>query len=193
MSTTDAHEHDGEHHEHHIIPLKVYLTVFGSLIALTIITVLTARVDLGILNVPLAMTIAGFKCTLVVMYFMALKYDKKINVLVFSVGIMFVLIFMGITMLDTELRGYLADEKGVVLLEEEIKARELARRDSLVAPVLELTPVVNNPDGSMAAPVEIPGLESAEPEVEGHDYGEAGHGEGSHDESSGGQEGDPDH
>ena len=58
-------------HGHHIASTRMLTTVFGGLIFLTIITVVTSRIDLGIFNVPLALLIATTKGALVVGFFMA--------------------------------------------------------------------------------------------------------------------------
>jgi len=110
-----AHAHNSGAHGHHIIPYKVYFVVFGGLLFLTITTVLTAKLDLGGFNVPLALAIATVKAALVVAFFMALKYDKKINRMVFGVGILFVFVFLGFVMLDTEFRGAFDPMKGMTV------------------------------------------------------------------------------
>lgn len=94
---------------HHIIPLKTLATVFGSLIGLTVLTVVAAHLPLGPLDMPVAILIAVVKASLVVMYFMALKYDKPVNSLTFSVGTLFVVIFITFTLFDTAFRGDLGD------------------------------------------------------------------------------------
>ena len=128
------HEKDGHGHGHHIIPLKVYWAVFGTLIFFTVVTVLSAYVDLGGLNVPLALAIAGAKATLVVMFFMALKYDKKVNLMIFSIGLLFVLVFMGFVLLDTQYRGEFDPIQKGTVAEWQLSDRTLeARRDSLDA------------------------------------------------------------
>ncbi|HUF10495.1 MAG TPA: cytochrome C oxidase subunit IV family protein [Rhodothermales bacterium] len=124
------HEKDG--HGHHIIPLKVYWAVFGMLIFLTVVTVLSAYVDLGGLNVPLALAIAGVKATLVVLFFMALKYDKKVNVMIFSIGLLFVLVFIGFVLLDTLYRGEFDPILQGTVAEQQVSERALeVRRDSI--------------------------------------------------------------
>ncbi len=90
---------------HHIIPIRTLGIVFGALLFLTVVTVITARIDLGGLNVPLALTIAGFKALLVAMIFMALKYDNKVNLLAVVLGVVFVVVFLALTLADTEFRG----------------------------------------------------------------------------------------
>lgn len=123
-------EHQSNHsgHGHHIIPYKVYYVVFGALIFLTITTVITASIDLGGLNVPLALGIAAVKGTLVVMFFMALKYDSRVNILVFSVGLLFVAVFLGFVLLDTEFRGTFDKMKGSTISDQEMEQVEQQRR-----------------------------------------------------------------
>ena len=106
---------------HHIIPVRTLAIVFLVLIGLTVITVITSRLDLGILNVPLALTIAGFKAILVAVIFMALKYDNPVNALILSLGIVFAVIFLALTLADTELRGALGiTEAGTTIMENEL-------------------------------------------------------------------------
>ena len=82
------------HSDHHIIPFKVLSGVFGALIVLTVLTVAVAQIDLGVLEIPVALGIAIAKSALVVMFFMALKYDKPVNSMVFTVGTVFVVVFL---------------------------------------------------------------------------------------------------
>lgn len=93
------------HGHHHIIPLRTLALVFGALLLLTVITVITAQVDLGILNIPLALAIAGSKAILVIFIFMALKYDNPVNMLTVVLGVVFVVVFLALTLADTEFRG----------------------------------------------------------------------------------------
>lgn len=92
---------------HHIIPVRVLASVFGVLVLLTVVTVITARLDLGALNVPLAIAIAASKAALVVSVFMALRHDNHVNALVFFIGTIFVVVFLALTLSDTALRGAL--------------------------------------------------------------------------------------
>lgn len=90
---------------HHVLPKDTLLKVFGALIFLTLITVAVAYVPLGPLNVPVAITIAAAKASLVVLFFMALKYDNPVNALTFAIGIIMVVVFITFTMFDTVYRG----------------------------------------------------------------------------------------
>lgn len=122
-------DHDGNH-SHHIIPLSVLAKVFGALIFLTVFTVITAKyVDIGPLNVPLAIAIATTKAGLVVTFFMALKYDNRVNTMVFSVGSLFVVVFLAFTLLDTTYRGDLGNVDVQSITEQERQAEALRRRE----------------------------------------------------------------
>ena len=104
-----------EEHHHHITPKKTLFIVFGVLVVLTVLTAVTAQIDLGGYNVPLALAIAFTKASLVLAIFMALKYDNRVNTLVFSIGVIFVGVFLLITPMDTAMRGSLGlMEAGVI-------------------------------------------------------------------------------
>jgi cytochrome c oxidase subunit 4 len=63
--------------EHHVIPKKVYYTIFGILMLCTYLTVQIAFFDLGELNTVAALGIAALKATLVVLFFMHVKYSTR--------------------------------------------------------------------------------------------------------------------
>jgi len=132
-----GHENEGHGHGHYIIPLKVYWMVFGGLILLTILTVASHYVHLGPFNVPLVLAIAGAKASLVVMFFMALKYDKKVNAMIFSIGLVFVLVFIGFVLLDTEFRGTFDPILKGTVAEQQATQDELEARQETVQTELE--------------------------------------------------------
>jgi cytochrome c oxidase subunit IV len=117
-------------HGHHISSTRTLATVFGGLVSLTILTVVTSRMELGALNVPLAMVIAGIKAMLVVGFFMALKYDNRVNALVFAVGALFVVVFLSLTLLDTAFRGDLPNTTKGTIMEQEAADEALRSGDS---------------------------------------------------------------
>ena len=100
---SDAHE---EYHVH-VAPVSMYLTVFGALFVLTIITWAIALVDLGGMNTVVALTIAILKASLVVMFFMHLKYSAKILWLVVASGVLMTVVMFFFTMSDYVGRGYI--------------------------------------------------------------------------------------
>ncbi len=89
----------------HVLPLKIYLGVGGFLIFLTLITVLIARMDLGPWNLAVAMSIAAFKATLVLLFFMHLKYDNKMYSVLFIISVLTLAVFIIFILFDTLRRG----------------------------------------------------------------------------------------
>ena len=59
--------------EHHVVPKKIYYTIFGILMLCTYLTVQIAFFDLGELNTVAALGIAVLKATLVVLFFMVIR------------------------------------------------------------------------------------------------------------------------
>ena len=92
---------------HHVVPVRVYLSVFGALMALTAITVAAAFVDLGALNNVVMLGVAILKASLVVAFFMHVKYSTRMIPVVAIGGFLWLLILFGITMSDYLTRGWL--------------------------------------------------------------------------------------
>ena len=86
---------------------RLYLVVFVVLLALTALTVLVARLDLGPLNTPVALVIAAGKATLVVLFFMHLKEAPGILWLAAGAGFFWLGILILLTMSDFATRGVL--------------------------------------------------------------------------------------
>ena len=93
-----THAHPGPHG--HVTPLGVYLAIFATLMVLTGVTVAVAYVHLGQLNIFIALGIAGFKATLVVLYFMHVAHASQLTKLFAVTGIFFLAILIGLTMTD---------------------------------------------------------------------------------------------
>ena len=85
----------------HVVPLPVLWAVFAALIVFTVLTVSATRYDLGSWNLVLAMAIATVKASLVVLFFMHLRYDNPFNALIFIAALVFVALFISLTLLDT--------------------------------------------------------------------------------------------
>ena len=84
----------------HVSPVSLYITIFLSLMVLTAVTVGAAFVDLGIFNFAVAMLIAGFKASLVIWYFMHVKYASKLTKLTVATGLFFLAILLGLFLVD---------------------------------------------------------------------------------------------
>ena len=95
-----------EPHQHHIVPLNVYFRVFILLIVMTGLTVAVAYVDLGWGNTPVALGIALFKATLVILFFMHVRYNTPVMWLFAAAGFFWLLILLVLTMQDYATRGW---------------------------------------------------------------------------------------
>jgi len=90
--------------EHHIVSPTIYFVIFGVLMICTILTVVAAEIDLnqyfGGLNIIVALTIAVFKASLVVLFFMHAKYSPKRTQMVIVASIFWLGIMLFMTMSD---------------------------------------------------------------------------------------------
>src|SRR5437868_2367892 len=84
----------------HIVPTRVYYVIFGILMLCTYLTVQIAFMDLGILNTVAALTIAVFKATLVVLFFMHVKYSTRLTWAVVIGSVFWLAILLTLTLSD---------------------------------------------------------------------------------------------
>jgi cytochrome c oxidase subunit 4 len=91
----------------HVVSVRAYFGIFFVLMALTAVTVGAAMLDLGRLNIVVAMTIAVIKATLVLLYFMHLRYSPRLTWLVVGVAFAWLGILIGLTMVDPLTRMWL--------------------------------------------------------------------------------------
>jgi cytochrome c oxidase subunit IV len=90
----------------HILPKRVYYTIFAILMFCTYLTVQIAFFDLGELNTIAALVIAVFKATIVVLFFMHVKYSTRLTWLVVTGSIFWLGILLALTMSDYLTRGW---------------------------------------------------------------------------------------
>jgi len=103
--TSDAAQPDAVHDEHalaHPVPVWILLGTFAALMVLTFLTVAATWIDLGRLNIWLALFIALIKAVLVALYFMHLRWDSPFNAAILFASLFFVVLFIGIAILDTQ-------------------------------------------------------------------------------------------
>ena len=84
----------------HIVPPKVYVGIFLSLMVLTAATVAAAYVNLGPVNIVIALAIASVKATLVVLYFMHARYSPMRTQLVIICAVFWLAIMLALTLSD---------------------------------------------------------------------------------------------
>jgi len=90
--------------QQHTISVPTYLAVFGALMVLTAVTVASAHVDLGHFNIVVALVVAFTKATLVVTYFMHLRYGTNMTRAILVSGVIAVFLLMGIAIDDLRSR-----------------------------------------------------------------------------------------
>jgi cytochrome c oxidase subunit 4 len=103
-ATTTEHAHDDHghgDHEHHAVSWQLLTIVFLALMVLTILTVAAINVDLGPLNIFVALGIALVKAVLVVLIFMHIWWDRGFHGLLILGSLGFVALFIGFVMIDT--------------------------------------------------------------------------------------------
>jgi cytochrome c oxidase subunit 4 len=102
MSADAAHHADDHHGLSHVASLKVLIGTGGTLLMLTLVTVLATKIDFGAnINLALAMFIAVTKATLVILFFMHLKYDRLFHTVVFVSALLAASLFVGFTLMDS--------------------------------------------------------------------------------------------
>jgi cytochrome c oxidase subunit IV len=90
----------------HVVPTRVYYTIFGILMLCTYLTVQIAFLDLGAWNIVAALTIAVFKATLVVLFFMHVKYSTRLTWAVVLGSLFWLGILLALTMGDYLTRAW---------------------------------------------------------------------------------------
>lgn len=96
MSEQQGHQE----HEHHIVSPKIYLSILLILLALTGLTVAASYVEMGIFNPIVAIAIGCTKATLVVLFFMHVKYATRLTKLTVSAGFFTFIVLISMTLTD---------------------------------------------------------------------------------------------
>jgi len=90
----------------HVVPMSLYVTIWAALMVFTGITVFAASVELGVFNIVVALLIATIKGTLVVLFFMHLRYSTKLTMVTVVAAIFFLLILFSLSMTDYLTRAW---------------------------------------------------------------------------------------
>ena len=90
----------------HVAPKSMYYMVFGALILGTILTVAAAKVNMGPLNNIVMLAIACTKASLVILFFMHVRWSSRLTWVVAMAGFFWLLILFGIGMSDYMSRGW---------------------------------------------------------------------------------------
>jgi len=93
--------------ESHVVPISLYVGIWATLMVCTGLTVFAASVDLGIFNIVVALLIATLKGTLVVLFFMHLRYSTKLTMVTVIAALFWLFIMFSLTLTDYMTRHWL--------------------------------------------------------------------------------------
>src|SRR5208283_3903690 len=84
----------------HVVRKRIYFSIFISLLALTALTTGMAYVDMGQWNTIVALIIACCKATLVVLFFMHLRWSPRLMRVVLLSALLWLAILISLTTTD---------------------------------------------------------------------------------------------
>jgi len=88
-----------------VLSKNVYYAIFAALVVLTGVTTMVAFLDLGVFNPIVAMSIAVFKASLVVLYFMHMRYSSRMTIIIGAASVFWLGILLVLIMSDYAVRG----------------------------------------------------------------------------------------
>lgn len=89
----------------HVIPQRIYILVFVTLLLLTLLTVDVAFMEAGWLNLYIALAIATCKALLVILFFMHVRYSPRLTWVFVGAGFFWLVILFVFTLGDYLTRG----------------------------------------------------------------------------------------
>jgi len=100
-SAADSHDDHG-HGLSHVASAKILVSVFVVLLCLTLLTVFASHIDFGsrAADIGVALVIAVIKASLVILYFMHLRYDRPFHSVLVCVGLLAAALFVTFTLVD---------------------------------------------------------------------------------------------
>jgi cytochrome c oxidase subunit IV len=91
----------------HLVARQLYYRVFAILLGLTPLTIAVAFLNLGPLNTIIALTIAVGKASLVILFFMHLRYSSGLTWVFLGAGVFWLILLIAITLSDYLTRSWL--------------------------------------------------------------------------------------
>jgi cytochrome c oxidase subunit 4 len=79
---------------------SLYAVILGALVVGTVLTWSIARINLGIWNPVVALTIAVIKAVLVILFFMHVRYSSKLTKVTVAAGFFWLLILISLSLSD---------------------------------------------------------------------------------------------
>lgn len=106
-----SHIHKVQGPQPHVLPVRVYWTVFGALLFLTALTIWVAEFDFGTMSTAVALAVATTKASLVLAIFMHLWFDNKVFTLILCSTLIFLSLFVLFCVMDEGSRGLVDPER----------------------------------------------------------------------------------
>ncbi len=103
-ASTQSPEGHGQDHEHGPLGYRFLTLIWVGLMIFTAITVAVSKVDLGFMNVAVALGVASLKASLVIFFFMHLKYENWIIKGMVLTAFVILAIAIGLTFVDVGYR-----------------------------------------------------------------------------------------
>jgi cytochrome c oxidase subunit IV len=100
-------EQHADQNQHHVVPVRIYITIFLTLMVFTALTVFASFKDFGPGNTIIAVSIAVIKATLVILYFMHVRYNDNIVRIAVFAGFLWLGVMIVLTLSDYIARGWL--------------------------------------------------------------------------------------
>jgi cytochrome c oxidase subunit 4 len=97
-------EHNQTHVKKNVRPFSTYLSIWLGLLVLTVVTITVAGLNLGSLSVLGAIAVATVKSTLVVLFFMNIKYEDRVFKMMLGIAIFTLTVILLLTFADTAFR-----------------------------------------------------------------------------------------
>lgn len=104
-NATHPHHHDPAPHGH-VTPLATYFAVFFALAVGTVLTVVASRLDLGMMNTPIALAIAVIKAVLVILFFMHVIHSSRLTWVVVIGSFLWLAVLFVLTFADYLTRAF---------------------------------------------------------------------------------------
>jgi cytochrome c oxidase subunit 4 len=90
----------------HVLSVRTNLTVFGVLLALLVLTIAVAYIDLGVMAIPVAMAIATVKAVLIMLYFMHVRFSSRLIWIFSGAAVFWLFILLALSFNDYLVRGW---------------------------------------------------------------------------------------
>lgn len=94
-----------DHDTPHMLSYKFLTLIWAGLMVLTGVTIGVARIDLSFLNVVVALGVASVKASLVIFFFMHLKYENRLLKGMVLLAFVILAILLGFTFFDVGYRS----------------------------------------------------------------------------------------